>query len=61
MVRSTIRDLTGLLAAGRLRYHANTAFVMMWMDASQPELDDVRDTVQDVFGRFGINDIEHST
>jgi hypothetical protein len=47
------------------RYRANTAFIMMWMDDARPELDDIRDTVQDVFAAFGVkairaDDIEHS-
>jgi len=46
------------------RFRRNTAFIMMWMDTKQPELDDIKDTVQETFGSFGIkairaDDIEH--
>jgi hypothetical protein len=46
------------------RYRPNTAFMMMWMDKDHRELDDVKDTIRDVFKSFGVNasradDIEH--
>lgn len=46
------------------RCRQNSAFVMMWMDPERTELDDVVDSVRDVFRKFGINalradDIEH--
>jgi hypothetical protein len=47
-----------------IRYRPGTAFVMMWMDKSQPQLVDVSDAVKEVFGSFDVHavkadDIEH--
>jgi hypothetical protein len=35
-------------------YRQNTAFLLMWMNPELPELNDVRDTVQEVFKTFNI-------
>ena len=45
-------------------YRPNTAFIMMAIDDSRPELEDVRDGIKDVFSEFGIraitaDEIEH--
>lgn len=46
-------------------FQPNTAFVMMWMDNTRPELEDVYNAIQRCFKNFGIlaeraDDIEHS-
>jgi len=46
------------------RYRPGIAFIMMWMDKSQPDFIDVSDAVKEVFVQFGIrairaDDIEH--
>jgi hypothetical protein len=45
-------------------FKPDTAFIMMWMDAGHPELEDVHNTVKRCFREFAINveradDIEH--
>jgi hypothetical protein len=45
-------------------YRQNTAFLLMWINPEAPELNDVRDTVQEVFKSFNIkatraDEIEH--
>jgi hypothetical protein len=45
-------------------HRPDSAFIMMWMDATHPELEDVRDAVTETFREFGISafradDIEH--
>jgi hypothetical protein len=47
-----------------LRIQPNSAFILMWMDKSHPELDDVAAAFREGFGQFGIHaeradDIEH--
>lgn len=47
-----------------LRVKLNTAFILMWMDPSNPDLDDVLAAYQTVFNEFGIealraDNIEH--
>lgn len=47
-----------------LQVKPNTAFILMWMDRSKPELEDVRAAFKAVFNEFGItalraDDIEH--
>jgi hypothetical protein len=58
------RDSSESTAIGITRIRAGTAFIVMWMDKSHPELADVVDAVKDVFALFNIiavraDDIEH--
>lgn len=54
----------GPTAPAPAKYRAGTAFIMMWMDPSHPDLADVADAVREVFRTFDIravraDDIEH--
>ncbi len=54
----------GSAAPAPAKYRAGTAFIMMWMDPTHPELTDVADAVRGVFRTFDIravraDDIEH--
>jgi hypothetical protein len=54
----------GATAPAPAKYRAGTAFIMMWMDPTHPELTDVADAVRGVFRTFDIravraDDIEH--
>jgi hypothetical protein len=48
-----------------LSYRPGTAFIMMWISPNEPQLNDVKDVVKEVFRQFNINafradEIEHS-
>ena len=57
-------DAVDLVQPGTANYRPNTAFIMMAIDASKPELEDIRVGIKDVFEEFGIeavaaDEIEH--
>ena len=57
-------DSTELLQPATANYRPNTAFVMMAIDDSKPELEDIRTVIKEVFEEFGIeavtaDEIEH--
>lgn len=58
------RSLGGSISPETSKYRSDTAFIMMWMDPSHPDLTDVADSVRTVFRTFGVHavradDIEH--
>ena len=57
-------DATEPAQPGTANYRPNTAFVMMTIDDSMPELEDIRTGIKEVFEEFGIeaitaDEIEH--
>jgi nucleoside 2-deoxyribosyltransferase len=64
LVRTASIPLTSGESSRTIVHVANTAFILMWMDKSHPELVDVHEAVKEVFADFGIkalraDDIEH--
>ena len=56
--------IIGATARPKLTYVPNTAFILMWMDDSRPELEEICSAIKDVCATFGIkaeraDDIEH--
>ena len=50
--------------AGEVSASINTAFILMWMDPTKPDLEDVANAFKEIFRDFGINairadDIQH--
>ncbi|MFN2454067.1 MAG: hypothetical protein ABR577_07580 [Pyrinomonadaceae bacterium] len=61
---STITGRAAQQQYQQTNFTPNTAFIIMWMDSSNPELDDVLNTIKEVCNRFGIralraDDVEH--
>lgn len=63
-VQSDIEGKITPSTTNKASYQPGTAFIMMWMDKSHAELDDVADAIKEVCGEFGIkavraDDVEH--
>jgi len=55
---------SGTQSSSFTKVRPNTAFIMMWINEDRPELEDVKDTIKEVFNSFGIkamraDEIEH--
>lgn len=55
LIRTAKTDSAQAGSARKSTGHStNTAFILMWMDKTRRELEDVHQTVKEVFGEFGI-------
>jgi hypothetical protein len=61
LIAPTPENIAGAIVASQVagvrKYRPNTAFIMMQIDDGNPELEDIKNTIKEVFKEFGITAI----